>query len=79
MNDHERRIYLNHIRRLQERSRMLGEMLAQERIARQHAYRWYSKRLQSPLSIIIDVMLLHGGKIGIILLSLLHLDAHKKI
>jgi hypothetical protein len=54
----ERRMYLNHIRRLQERNRVLGEMLAAERIARQGAYAWYMKRLRSRLWSMFDLMLM---------------------
>jgi hypothetical protein len=74
----ERRIYLNHIRRLQERNRVLGEMLAVERIARQSAWAWYMKRAQSRAWLLTDYMLLHAGKVGIVLLTILHLEADAK-
>jgi hypothetical protein len=52
----ERRTYLNHIRRLEARNFVLGQMLAQERLARQNAYAWYSKRLRSRLWWMVDLI-----------------------
>jgi hypothetical protein len=37
----------NHIARLQERNRVLAEMLAEERELRCHAYKWYIEKLNS--------------------------------
>lgn len=70
----ERRIYLNHIRRLQERNRVLAEMLADERTARRSAYKWYAKRLNSHVWILMDYMLMHAGKVGLVLLAILHYE-----
>lgn len=53
----EERQYLNHIRRLQEQNRALSEALAEERILRQQAYRWYQNRLSGRFMWIIDAML----------------------
>lgn len=53
----ERRTYLNHIKRLQERNRVLAEMLAVERIARRQAYAWYMQRLRSRVWFVFDLML----------------------
>lgn len=72
------RIYLNHIRRLEARNRVLAEMLAVERIYRQQAYAWYSKRLRSRFLGLLDMALMNAGKVGIAVLALLHLEAFKK-
>jgi hypothetical protein len=78
MSETERRTYLNHIRRLQERNLILGQMLAQERIAKQHAYAWYYKRLRSRFWSLMDLMLLRAGKAGVLVLAAFHLKAFKK-
>jgi hypothetical protein len=58
MSDHDRRVYLNHIRRLQEQNRLLAEMLTDERAYRKRAYDWYRGRLRHRWSWIVDIMLL---------------------
>lgn len=78
LQDHERRVYINHLRRQHDRIRILGEMLAAERIARQQAYGWYAKRLQSRVWGMFDLMLMYSGKAGTLALALLHLNANAK-
>lgn len=51
---HQERIYLNHIRRLQEDNRVLSEMLVMERKARIADRQWYRNRVKSPLYLLID-------------------------
>ena len=58
MSSNERTVYLKHIERLQERNRLLSEVLADERRLRKAAYKWYEGRLRSRLWWFIDLMLM---------------------
>lgn len=53
----ERRVYLKHIARLEERNRVLAEMLVEERKMRRAAYGWYRGRLRSRIDTFFSAML----------------------
>lgn len=54
----ERRIYMNHIRRLQAENRVLREVLAVERVNRQIAFIKYWQRIRSRWYSTMDMLLL---------------------
>lgn len=58
MSERDRLGYLNQIRRLQERNRLLAECLADERRLRKRAYKYYMDRLRSRFLRFMDMVML---------------------
>ncbi|KKL07765.1 hypothetical protein LCGC14_2582710 [marine sediment metagenome] len=58
-----RRAYIKHIRRLQSENRILVQVIAEERTARQAAYSWYSKKLNSKFMWIIHGIIHFKGMV----------------